>query len=371
MNFEDRKIRIGWFKSKSMGTWHVAIKDWEGELCSCAGYLFNRKCWHVDTINMKSFDDRQVVDMPVVKIDELLLKHKEYKSSLEALNKLFNGMAYSTSEIFALYGLPNIGKTLLGTQEAFWFANQGVNVLYIDTEGSFITALKTWKDRFMKRFQKKGEIYAVSYLNLEDLMRFLGYNIDINLRGNKVEVSSDLIKGNSEFEEFIKNNNIGFVVLDSVSAPIRNKFPSAQQNFPARADITSMIYAGLLRAQAYGVVILTIHHATLNPANPYEIHAEVRGGIVVQYYSKRIVYMDMREKKGMEHIRRFWLVRSPNARSWSRVEFARVDGELGFIDEENKSEYLTDAEKKNIEENLVKDLIDDERDDIRSRKRRI
>lgn len=366
----ERKVRIGWFKSKSMGTWHVAVRDFEGELCSCAGYLFNRKCWHIDTLLAKPFTEAQVVDMPAVKIEELLVKHKEYKSSLKALNDLFDGSAYSTSEIFALYGLPNIGKTLLSVQETFWMASQGVNVLYIDTEGSFATALRVWKDRFEKRFQKKADIYAVSYPNLEDLMRFLGYNVDIGLKGNKVEVSSELIKGESEFEKFVRENKIGFVVLDSVSAPIRNKFPSAQQNFPARADITSMIYAGLLKAQVHGVAVLTIHHASFNPANPYETHADLRGGIVVQYYSKRIVYMDMREKKGMEHIRRFWLVRSPNARSWSKVSFAKVDSALGFIDEQANPEYLTDAEKKTIEEGLIKELIEEEKEDVRFKKRK-
>ncbi|MEM4530581.1 MAG: AAA family ATPase [Thermofilaceae archaeon] len=355
MNGNERRIRIGHFKSRTMGTWHVAVRDDDEVFCSCAGYIYNRKCWHVDTLLAKPLDESQVVDMPAVKIDELVVKHKEYPSSLKSLNSLLSGNAYSTSEIFALYGLPNIGKTLLAVQESFWIASQGVNVLYIDTEGSLVTALKSWKQRFEQRFGRKADIYAVSYTSLEDLMRFLGYHVDISLKGNKVEVSSEMLRGTSEYEQFVKENSIGFVVLDSVSAPIRNKFPSAQQNFPARADITSMIYASLLKSQAYGVSVLTVHHATFNPANPYETHAEMRGGIVVQYYSKRIVYMDMREKKGMEDVRRLWLVRGPNSRSWSNVAFARITSQ-GFVDEPYSDDYLTDGEKRMLHEGLIEEL---------------
>lgn len=346
---------IGWFRSRSSRTIHVAVFGSDWEFCTCPAYIFKRNCWHVRSVVSRS--GVGLVESDAFRLEEFVGRIVRYESSVPALNSLFDGYAYSTSEIFALYGEPNVGKTLLSVQDAFYFASKGINVLYIDTEGSLATALAYWKQRFERRFgQRKGEIYAAVLTSLEDLMRFLGYGVEVQLRGGKVEVSAELLKGTPRIESFCEDRKIGFVILDSVSAPIRNRFPSAQQNFPARADVTGMIYASLLRLLARGTAVLTTHHASINPADVYQIHAEIRGGIVVQYFSKRVVYMDMRRRKGMEDIRRFFLVRSPSARPWSSAAFARIDGERGFVEEKFNLDYLTDSERRLLAEGLLEEI---------------
>ncbi|MEM0040334.1 MAG: AAA family ATPase [Ignisphaera sp.] len=365
---ETRHIRIGWFKSRSMGTIHVATLDLDtGEVfCTCPGFLYQGKCWHVKALNHKSLIQGDV-DMSTFRIRDLLAVSKPYKSSVESLNKLFGGYAYSSTEITAVYGLPNVGKTLLATQEAFWMSSQGLNVLYIDTEGSLATAVNTWKDRFIKRFgELKGEIYVKVIPSLESLMRYFGYSVDIVLKGSKVEAVVESIKGEAEIEKEVKSNKVSFVILDSVSAPFRNRFPSAQQNFPARADLTAMMYSKLMELSVDGVASLTIHHASLNPANPYDTTPDMRGGIVTQYYSKRVVYMDKRGKKGLEDVRRFWLVRAPNAREWSVVTFARIDDQQGFIEAEFNPDYLTEGEKQRV---MMAELEEAPPDSLQSKRR--
>jgi len=284
-----------------------------------------------------------------VKIDELVGKCKEIKSSLGNLNTLFGGTAYSTCEVMALYGLPNVGKTLLSLQETMFLASQGVNILYIDTEGSLASAYRAFGQVFKDRFgEPKGIIEVEVVKTLEELLHFLGFKVDIELKGQKVEVQAEEVDGEPEIERVARENKIGFIIIDSITQPIRERFPSVQQNFPARADVTGMIYASLLRAQAkYGVGVLTTHHATFNPANPYETLADIRGGIAVLYTNKRVVYLDYREKKGMEHIRRFWLVRGPGKQSWSDVAFARID-DRGYWDVEFNLDYLTESEKMTV-----------------------
>ena len=284
-----------------------------------------------------------------MKIDELMSKCREVRSSLGNLNSLFSGSAYSTCEIMALYGLPNVGKTLLSLQESMYLASQGVNVLYIDTEGSLASAYKAFGQAFKERFgTPKGVIEVEVVKTLEELLYYMGFKVDIELKGQKVEVQAEEVDGEPGIERVVREGKIGFIVIDSITQPIREKFPSVQQNFPARADVTGMIYASLLRVQAkYGAGVLTTHHASFNPANPYETLADIRGGIAVLYANKRVVYLDYREKKGMENIRRFWLVRGPGKQSWSDVAFARID-DRGYWDIEFSLDYLTEGEKMTV-----------------------
>ncbi len=284
-----------------------------------------------------------------MKIEELTSKCVEIKSSLSNLNTLFGGSAYSTCEVMALYGLPNVGKTLLSLQEAMFLASQGLNILYIDTEGSLASAYRVFGQAFKERFgQPKGVIEVEQMKTLEELLLYMGFKVDVMLKGGKVEVQAEEVSGEPGIERDVREKKIGFIIIDSITQPIREKFPSVQQNFPARADVTGMIYASLLRVQAkYGAGILTTHHASFNPANPYETLADIRGGIAVLYTNKRVVYLDYREKKGMENIRRFWLVRGPGKRSWSDVAFARIDNK-GYWDLDFNFDYLTEGEKLTI-----------------------
>jgi RecA/RadA recombinase len=335
---------MGRFPSRSSRTLHIAFKlNGEG-FCTCPGFLYNQKCWHLSALS-----NSRLLGVGNLRIEELVSKCREIMSSLNNLNTLFGGSAYSTCEIMALYGLPNVGKTLLSLQEAMHLASQGVNVLYIDTEGSLASAYRAFGSAFRERFGEPRGIIEVELLkSLEELLYYLGFKVEVMLKGQKVEVQAEEVSGEPLIEKTVREGKIGFIVVDSITQPIRERFPSVQQNFPARADVTGMIYASLLRVQAkYGVGVLTTHHATFNPANPYETLADIRGGVAVLYANKRVVYLDRREKRGMEGIRRFWLVRGPGKQSWSDVAFARID-DKGYWDIEFSLDYLTEGEKSVI-----------------------
>jgi len=296
-NFQSQRLVIGRFPSRSSKTIHVAFKLNGEEFCTCPGFIYNGKCWHISSLSQS-----KVQEVGNVKIEELTSKCREIKSSLNNLNSLFGGSAYSTCEVMALYGLPNVGKTLLSLQETMFLASQGVNVLYIDTEGSLASAYRAFGSVFKERFgEPKGVIEVEVVKTLEELLYYMGFKVEIMLKGQKVEVQAEEVNGEPGIERVVRENKIGFIIIDSITQLIREKFPSVQQNFPARADVTGMIYASLLRVQAkYGVGVLTTHHATFNPANPYETLADIRGGVAVLYTNKRVVYLDYREKKGME-----------------------------------------------------------------------
>ena len=152
-------------------------------------------------------------------------------------------------------------------------------------------------------------------------------------------------------EEVIKKEKIDVVIIDSISSPIRTAFWTAQENYPARADAMSLIMGELTRLQdMYDVIILTTHHASMNPTNPYDTTAMMRGGIVAKYYSKRVVYINKRGKKGFENYRKFWLVRAEDQPEWSMATVAKIT-DVGYVDvpKEEWDDVFTDAEKKKID----------------------
>ena len=318
--------------------------------CSCRGFSVWKRCKHAERL-MKMFE-----------LDDILsgCKIKEVRSSLNAMNELFGVCPYNSDEIFVIYSKPNVGKTLLMVQESFWFMHNGLNVLYVDTEGGIYQFVKKWAQVFSARFEKKGKMYIESRKGIESLFEFLGYRAGIVFRSADskkekgklefriVETIDEDIKRKEKIktiDDVIKEKNIDVVIIDSVTMPIR-EFTLEQQSHPAKDSALSIMMLKLARImEENNVIVITTAHASDNPANPYERGAEVRGGRALKHIGKRIVYMDAREKKGLENYRRFWLVRAEDVEKWSKATAAKIT-DLGYIDidEREYSEVFTKAE---------------------------
>jgi len=323
--------------------------------CSCPSFLFRKKyCKHIKEL-FKEIGDELSYKVKVEKPAE------KFDSSLEILNDLFQDSLYNSRQIVGVYGKPNIGKSLMATQEACYLASQGKNVLYIDTEGSAESMFDKWGDVFEERFgEGSGEIYIVTRLVLRDLLRFLGWDADVVYKTSSSEKSSKK-KGKLEFrviqrlktsqlEECVKSDDIDFIILDSITSPLR-RFTTEQQNFPARASCTAFILKELIGMQEnYNVGVLVTNHASWNPAAmPHEKgieNVEVTGGVVVHHYLKRILYLDRRGTTAAKNYRRFWLVRGENFPEWSGVRIAKIDDEgyHDILDKKKISSMLTSHE---------------------------
>lgn len=324
---------------------HVVSRFKRGSVsCSCIGYRFRGRCRHIERLcNMKE-----------ISLDELIKGDgtKRYESSLQALNKLFGGEAYNTDEIMAIYGKPKVGKSLLCVQEAYWFMTKGLNVLYIDTEGSSTEFIRKWVPVFEARFgERKGNFWLTRTSSLGEFMEYLGYKVSVDRKKGKMEFRVDEILKNPKIENTIKEKKIDVMFVDSVSAPMRI-FTTAQQDQPAKADAMAQVFMKLMELmEKYNVAIITVGQATYNPANPYEIGAEIRGGIVMHHYCKRVVYLDRRSAKEFRDYRRFWLVRAEDVQDWSRAMVAKID-DTGYVDVDDDDEVMerifTDAELKRL-----------------------
>jgi adenosyl cobinamide kinase/adenosyl cobinamide phosphate guanylyltransferase len=328
-----------------------------------------------------------VMDVPVELLDAI--KGLKYiKSSIEGLNEVYGGFLYNSDEIVAIYGKPQVGKTLFCLQEA---VASGKNVLYIDTEGGFKGMAQKWYEIFRERFKYKGHIYLESCKTLDALTDFLGFKTRVVFRvadeeddggdnDKKRKKDASTVeekvaemqrqerremreKGKMEFrvieryenaliDGWIKEKDIEFVILDSISAPIRVLMPEERQNLPARATAMALVMGKLVNLQQrHNVCVLVTNHASFNPTDPYQSRDAtspiMRGGISVYHFSKRIIYMDERHGKDYRNFRRLWIMRIEDEPRAGAVVGVKID-DAGFHYVKDVKELLTDGEIKKI-----------------------
>jgi predicted ATP-dependent serine protease len=328
------------------------------DLCTCpAGSFGNNKCKH-----------KKVLEKLPIEFGDIKKQIVKFPSTLEGFNKAFGGSLYSSDEMVAFYGKPKSGKSLLLTQEMFGLASQGYNILYIGTEGGEQEMIARWYDVFSARFfvgvKGIGKMYLETRKSLESLMEYFGYKVRVSyvskkkFKGEGAEADAN-DKGKMEFrvvdkydkieiDDFIEKNHVNMVILDSLTSPIRQSITDEQQNNPAKASATALICGKLLKLQEkYKVGLVVVGHAMFNPADPYETSAQLRGGIVVAHYCKRVLYIDKRDKTALRDYRRVWV-----ARAEDKPEFAEVIGlkisDAGVDDVADMTELLTDNEKNKL-----------------------
>jgi len=349
---------------------HTTIIDTKyGNYCSCISFNTRGFCKHVEEASLK--------EMPIKFKREI----KKMDSSLKAMNELFSGIPYKSDEPFVIFAAPSTGKSLWYVQEACYFSSKGLNVLYIDTEGSIGSFAETWGRIFETRFGAlKGDIVIKQTADLYDLTKYLGFMSKIDkitstaskkkkaaekagasldeeaLVGNMgvKEEFRDLGElENPEIDRDIKEGKIDVIILDSISAPINAKFQTGVQNYPARNDAAAAILGALQKIQIRNTIfIMATTHASTNPTNPYEIHEQMKGGRAVQHFGKNVVYIDKRQASDLANYRRLWGVRVENRTDWKSCQLAMItnDGYVDVDQEKLRETVFTDGERKRLEE---------------------
>lgn len=374
--------------SRGSTGYHVSFVDFNDvdDFCSCIGWMAHKRCKHV---KMLWNECEGCLDM-AVPFGKKKSIFRKFPSSLEVLNEMFDGYAYSAGEVFGIYAPPGYGKTLFSIQEAVWLTSKGYNVLYIETEGSGEEMLNRWAPIFAERFDGDlDKLYFESRRTLETLAMYLGFELKFMTKsvdeddlvgsveqltledvqedgskkrkkrksGKKVEKTGKIEVmyhplDVSLIEQDIERYHIDFIILDSLSMPIRATFPPDQQNNPSKAFVEARILQKLIELQErYNVGVLVVMHASMNPARPYESAINFRGGLSVRHAVKRIIYIGKRDARGFDDYRKFWLVRSANAKPWSKVGVAKIT-DIGYVDvpKEEWENAFTVSELKRMKE---------------------
>jgi len=234
---------------------------------------------------------------------------------------------FKPHNIYSIYGDAMVGKTLYLLGEAFNLASQGMRVIWIDTEGGFNEFYNRWAGVFKQRFGYKDDIMYVWLMAYSDVMRYFGFDVSVDYNKDKLSVlvHGEVKKGENTIYDVVGQKKNYVIIIDSMSSIFRLQFGSNTQNFPARADAMSLLIYALSRfmAKTDGFVI-TSNHESINPTNPYLAHGEMRGGNVVKYYSKFILYFEKRDKKALSNYRKIWGVRIPDKPDWSIYRWAKI-----------------------------------------------
>ncbi|MCS7137357.1 MAG: AAA family ATPase [Candidatus Caldarchaeum sp.] len=317
-------------------------------VCTCMAGSFGRECKHVKEM-------REVYGMP----ETIGAKPKKVvKSFHDDLNQIFGDGFYNSDVIVSIHAKPATGKTLFALHECAYAAKQGENFLYIDTEGGFKSMSAKWWPILSKRFgldAKSGKGFVEVRKSLQGLHNFLGYDTAVIWQKEKLEFRIKQSFEEPEIDKFVEKEKIGFIVVDSVSMPVATAINEEQQNRPARFTATALILGKLAELQdKYGVCVLTINHSTWNPTNPYETFAQMRGGKIVQHFSKRIIYMDARKAGELSSFRRLWIARAETLDKFEDLVFVSIDDD-GMKPLDIKTGYqaglLTDNEREHVVEN--------------------
>lgn len=260
---------------------------------------------------------------------------------LKGFGNLIDG--FDNESIVSWFGAPKIGKSLQMYQVALDIATQlGKNVGVIDTEGGAQKFVDYWGEIFKKRIGGSAKTHVLLKRNLLDVLRFHGYDCELKIsevtvkkdgtaKGGKMEVIlKSMLTEDAPVASFIKKNDIGVMIYDSVTEPLRI-FQNRQENYPARADATGFWTDGMFNVMDnLGCVVFAAHHQSMNPANPYAQPA-MRGGNVIHHMSKCVFYLDGWDRSSMRNFRKLYLVRYYDAPAWVKQIFFRIN-DAGFSD---------------------------------------
>jgi len=237
-------------------------------------------------------------------------------SSLSGINKL-TIFGYCRKTPYAIFGPPKEGKSIFALQESLYLAKQmEKNILWIDTEGAPVF-INIWLDVLKKRFDTDVEVVYKDLRRIEDILAFHGYNVELKVeKTGKIET---LFRGftTPEIEKVIKEKDIGVLVYDSMSNPLKMSYPGGRMNFPARADAIDM---WLSAVHSYSLdndlVSLVVHHHSVDPTNPYA-EPRVIGGQTIMYNFKVVLYLTQRKFKPHSSVRDVFLARYYNKKEWA------------------------------------------------------
>lgn len=246
---------------------------------------------------------------------------------------------FKGKEVYSIYGLASVGKTLYLIGEAINALKNGYRVIWIDTEGGFDGLWENFKNRYAKRFGYDFKNFEENWeyrriLTAEELAKYLGIDIEVDYDKGKTEVS---IKGFSEkedtiYEKFGKKRDNVLIILDSFSSPFKMGFTTKVQDFSARADTQSIIMMAVMKfMDKTNAILLASHHSSLNPTNPYQTVGNVRGGNTVLYYSKYVIDFEIPKKKVLGDFRKLYAVRTSLSKNWELTTWVKITDD-GYVD---------------------------------------
>jgi len=285
-------------------------------------------------------------------------------TGLKAWDELVGGLPLGG--LTGIFGPHQAGKTIAVEQFAFQCMKElGGNALVVDTEGSGFN-YTLWAPVLAKRYGVEADLVGLAvdengeveipkldrnkrYViicdarEIEKILAFHGKAVELEIKEAKISVLPKKDGWKTKVEEsqiykLLKECNIKYLAYDSITNPLL-EFGSERQNFPARANCTSiwLIQAEKLAERLRIPVVCTIHE-TIDPANPFP-EPRHSGGAIVGYTFKFVTYLTHIPVKGLikfpkdppAGLRAISLERHPIKPPWGEVKYLQLTSE-GYKD---------------------------------------
>ena len=314
-----------------------------GGICTCRGFMYRQTCSHIKALH-SIIQLQEMKNMP--KLATLML----------GFNKFLDG-GIPLGELIIVCGEAQQGKTLLVIELGMCYlaSNDDKNVLMILTEERGETGLNTilakysqkygienikraeWiiegdeifgkagskKEHLVKEFtivknklepdiKNETQVFITAYIpNLYDIMTLIGKP------GDFTTPSSDDEKGYQRWRElpgkyatkhaqksllaqFIEKYNIGMIITDSITFPVKTEWVNAQSNYPARSAAYGKMLGRYMHISSfYGVTMINVGHGVPRGSMDFSTDAEraVWGGANVLHSHKHILRIKRMPKK--------------------------------------------------------------------------
>jgi RecA/RadA recombinase len=259
--------------------------------------------------------------------------------------------------VTAIFSPPAIGKSWAGYQIGVNNIKiTGKETLLIDTEGLTTTDLENILGKLRLRFdvsekEVKNKFKMIktyddpNMMSIQKLLQMFGFMVlfELSERG-KYKVTFQHCEATLNKKQL---NDISFIILDSLTKPIKDSVGSESANLPARAQIVERLFGRLHHiAQVYNIAVIVLHHASCPPpVGRYAKAPYAYGGNPVYYNSKYILELfsgTNEEKKikcgenkkktwGLE-ARRIRLQRHPSKQPDGEKIPIRLQKDVGFVD---------------------------------------
>ena len=223
--------------------------------------------------------EKGVLDKPLVSSTDLMEQNKDRKrfttGSLE-IDNFFGGGGIESRSVTEIYGAFGSGKSQLCFCTAVQAAIMGRKVLYIDTENTYSA------DRVDEIAELKGLDRKIVHENILVL---------------KPATVSMFKLFTDHLEQYVSENEIQFIVVDSIVALHKSEYFGRGQLAPRQQGLNSIMSKLIRVAAYYDVGVLITNHIIANP-DPYTPGTEIAaGGNSIAHFSTHRIYL---QKKGQK-----------------------------------------------------------------------
>ncbi len=156
------------------------------------------------------------------------------------------------------------------------------------------------------------------------------------------------------FVEELEDFNPDFIIIDSITNPIRAFIPNSMQNYPEKSFVEGVILSKFLDMQnKHSCGVICTFHGTTNVGNSYDTEIKIRGGMAIKHNIKRMIMIEQRKKKEVMAYRKLWLYRSEDEQEFGAVNFCKICDD-GYIDVDDTWEniakiLMTDGDMKRLQ----------------------